>query len=111
MLAVESGSIRLAGKELSGLRPEDICRAGVARSFQITNLFPQLSIEEHIRLAVQARHPQRYDFWRLARAIPEIETETAAILRYLGLSGIEQAEAGALSYGGQRLVDMGLALA
>ena len=111
MFPVDSGSVRLAGRELSGLRPEDICRAGVGRSFQITNLFPQLPIEEHIRLAVQARHPRRYDFWRFARAIPEIEAETAAILRYLGLSGIEQAEAGALSYGGQRLVDMGLALA
>ena len=94
------------------MRPEDICRAGVGRSFQITNLFPS------------ALHRGEHPAWPSRRAIrsattsggsralsPEIETETATILRYLGLSGIEHAEAGALSYGGQRLVDMGLALA
>jgi branched-chain amino acid transport system ATP-binding protein len=51
------------------------------------------------------------DFWRFARAIPEIEIETATIPALSGLSGMEHAEAGALSYAGQRLVDMGLALA
>src|SRR5439155_860371 len=62
-------------------------------------------------LAVQARHPRRFDLWTSARSIAQIESETAALIGYLGLAGIESAQAGALSYGGQRLVDMGLALA
>ncbi|MBO0766595.1 MAG: ATP-binding cassette domain-containing protein, partial [Hyphomicrobiaceae bacterium] len=106
-----AGTIRLGGNNISGLSPDRICRAGIGRSFQITNLFPTLSVAENLRLAVQARHPSRFDLWRSARAIGEIEAETAALIRYLGLDGIESAEAGALSYGGQRLVDMGLALA
>ncbi|WP_225765425.1 branched-chain amino acid ABC transporter ATP-binding protein/permease [Inquilinus sp. Marseille-Q2685] len=111
MFTPDAGSVSLKGRDIAGLAPERICAAGIGRSFQITNLFPALSVEENLRLAVQARHPKRFALWRAARAIPEIEAETAELLRYLGLSGIEQAEAGTLSYGGQRLLDMGLALA
>jgi ABC-type branched-subunit amino acid transport system ATPase component/ABC-type branched-subunit amino acid transport system permease subunit len=107
----DAGTIRLGDGDISGLPPDRICRAGIGRSFQITNLFPALPIAENLRLAVQARHPSRFDLWRNARAIAEIEAETAALIKYLGLEGIEDAESGALSYGGQRLVDMGLALA
>jgi branched-chain amino acid transport system ATP-binding protein len=60
---------------------------------------------------VQARHRKHFDPWTAARSIKDIEEETAAIIRYLGVSGMERAEARALSYGGQRLLDMGLALA
>jgi branched-chain amino acid transport system ATP-binding protein len=111
MYRPDHGTITLRGKSIAGLSPEKITRAGVGRSFQITNLFPELTVEENIRLAVQARHPRRFDPWTAARRIDEIEGETATIIRYLGVAGIERAEAGALSYGGQRLLDMGLALA
>ena len=66
---------------------------------------------ENIRLAVQARHPRRFDPLTNALSIDAINTETDATIRYLGLAGIEKAEAGMLSYGGQRLLDMGVALA
>jgi branched-chain amino acid transport system ATP-binding protein len=111
MFPPDAGSILLGATNISGLPPDQICRAGIGRSFQITNLFPTLPIEENIRLAVQARHPRRFDMWTSARSIAQIESETAALIGYLGLEGIESAQAGALSYGGQRLVDMGLALA
>ena len=111
MFSPDAGDIVLAGRKIGGLSPETITRAGIGRSFQITNLFPALSVEENIRLAVQASHPARFNGWASARAIAEIERETAGIMNYLGVAGIEQAEAGALSYGGQRLLDMGLALA
>ena len=111
MFPPDAGTIRLLGRDIAWLAPEHITRAGIGRSFQITNLFPALSIEENLRLAIQASHPQRFNGWRAARAIPEIESETGAIVRYLGVGGMEKAEAGALSYGGQRLLDMGLALA
>ncbi len=107
----DEGDVLLRGRSIAGLAPEAITEAGIGRSFQITNLFPALSVEENLRLAVQARHPRRFDPWTAARSIAEIEHETAAVIRYLGVAGIERAEAGALSYGGQRLLDMGLALA
>src|SRR3984893_1382165 len=107
----ESGSVELDGKSIAGLKPEDLTGAGVGRSFQITNLFGGLSVEENIRLAVQARTRMRYAIWRSTASIADINAETAALLGYLGLAGIERAEASSLSYGGQRLLDMGLALA
>ena len=111
MFPPDAGEVMLAGRNIAGLAPERITQAGIGRSFQITNLFPDLSVEENIRLAVQARHPRRFDVWTRARAIEAVESETRAIMRYLGVTGIETAQAGSLSYGGQRLLDMGLALA
>jgi branched-chain amino acid transport system ATP-binding protein len=111
MFVPDEGTVRLHGNCIAGLAPEKITQAGIGRSFQITNLFPALTVEENVRLAVQARSPSRANPWTNARAIAAIERETAEVVRYLGLSGIEQAEAGALSYGGQRLLDMGVALA
>jgi branched-chain amino acid transport system ATP-binding protein len=111
MFPPDAGEIKLSGRGIAGLAPEAITRAGIGRSFQITNLFPALTVEENIRLAVQASHPARFNGWMSARGIAGIQSETSAIMRYLGVAGIEQAEAGALSYGGQRLLDMGLALA
>ncbi|SFD35332.1 branched-chain amino acid ABC transporter ATP-binding protein/permease [Methylobacterium sp. 13MFTsu3.1M2] len=111
MFRPSGGSIRLDGSEIAGLEPHAITRAGIGRSFQITNLFPGLSVEENVRLAVQARHAAHFSPWRDALAVREIADDTAELLRWTGLSGIERAEAGSLSYGGQRLLDMGLALA
>jgi len=111
MYVPDEGDVALRGQSIAGLSPEAITQAGIGRSFQITNLFPALSVEENIRLAVQARHPRRFDPWTAARSIDDIERETASLIRYLGVAGMEPAEAGALSYGGQRLLDMGLALA
>jgi ABC-type branched-subunit amino acid transport system ATPase component/ABC-type branched-subunit amino acid transport system permease subunit len=111
MYVPDEGTVTLRGSSIAGLSPERITQAGVGRSFQITNLFPALTVGENVRLAVQARHASRFNPWTPARAIESVEAETAEVVRYLGLSGIEQAEAGALSYGGQRLLDMGVALA
>ncbi len=107
----DRGQVTLLGQSIAGLAPEEIARAGIGRSFQITNLFPALDVEENIRLAVQARDPARFNSWRSAQDIPQVNERTQEMLRYLGLAGMERAEAGSLSYGGQRLLDMGLALA
>ena len=111
MFGPDAGTITLAGRSIAGLSPERICAAGIGRSFQITNLFPALSVAENVRLAVQARHPGRFDPWRNALRNEAVNAETASVLRYLGLSGIESVAAGSLSYGGQRLLDMSVALA
>jgi ABC-type branched-subunit amino acid transport system ATPase component/ABC-type branched-subunit amino acid transport system permease subunit len=111
MYTPDEGAVTLLGNPIAGQTPEQIASAGIGRSFQITNLFPALSVGENIRLAVQARHPRRFDPWTNALSIAAINHETDATIRYLGLAGIEGAEAGTLSYGGQRLLDMGVALA
>jgi branched-chain amino acid transport system ATP-binding protein len=111
MYPPDEGTVSLMGQPIAGHTPEEIASAGIGRSFQITNLFPALSVAENIRLAVQARHPRRFDPITRAVSIDAINTETDATIRYLGLAGIEKAEAGMLSYGGQRLLDMGVALA
>jgi ABC-type branched-subunit amino acid transport system ATPase component/ABC-type branched-subunit amino acid transport system permease subunit len=111
MFAPDAGAIRLHGAEIQGLLPYRICQRGVARSFQITNLFRGLSIHENLRLSVQARHPGRFNPWRDAESYPAVHAETAALARFLGLEGIEAVPGGELSYGGQRLLDLGIALA
>jgi len=107
----DRGEVRLRDRQIGGLSPEAITQAGIGRAFQITNLFPTLSVEENVRLAVQARANERFGFWRSASALPEVNAQTTTIIDTMGLRGIETAEAGSLSYGGQRLLDMSLALA
>ncbi|MCU0896975.1 MAG: branched-chain amino acid ABC transporter ATP-binding protein/permease [Burkholderiales bacterium] len=111
LLAPDTGRILLAGAPIAGLSPERITQAGIGRSFQITNLFPALTVQENVRLAVQARDPKRFAFWTGAHSLDAVNEETAAVLRTMGLAGVESAEAASLSYGGQRLLDMSLALA
>ncbi|WP_029005932.1 branched-chain amino acid ABC transporter ATP-binding protein/permease [Azorhizobium doebereinerae] len=110
MFRPDAGEIRLAGARIDGLAPHQVCAKGLARSFQITNLFPTLSVYENLRLGVQATHARRFDPWTDAAHISEIGAETQEMVAFLGVAGMEKAEAGALSYGGQRLLDMGLAL-
>jgi ABC-type branched-subunit amino acid transport system ATPase component/ABC-type branched-subunit amino acid transport system permease subunit len=104
------GSVRLYGKPIHRLPSHRICQQGIARSFQITNLFRTLSIYENLRLSLQAKHPGRFNIWRGIDSYPEVHAETAELIKFLGLEGIEQTEGGELSYGGQRLVDLGIAL-
>ena len=111
MFAPDRGSIMLGGRSVVGLPSHAIAAAGLGRSFQITNLFPGVSIAENLRLAVQAHDPSHFGGWADAQRNRRVTGRTAELIRFLGLSGIEHAEAGSLSYGGQRLLDMGLALA
>jgi branched-chain amino acid transport system ATP-binding protein len=111
LYAPDGGTIRLRGREVHGLPAQEICQRGIARSFQITNLFGKLSIYENLRLSVQARHKGRFNLWRDIDGFPEIHADTTSLIRFLGLEGIEPVLGADLSYGGQRLVDLGIALA
>jgi ABC-type branched-subunit amino acid transport system ATPase component/ABC-type branched-subunit amino acid transport system permease subunit len=110
MFPPDEGRVALAGREIGGLPAEAVALAGIGRSFQITNLFPQLPVAENVRLAVQAHDPRRFDVWRAADALTQVQAETAELLATMGLRGLEAAPAASLSYGGQRLLDMSLAL-
>ena len=106
----DSGTIKLNGREIQGVPSEPICHQGLARSFQITNLFKGLSIYENLRLSLQAQSAGRFNLWRDIDTTSDIHAETAELIKFLGLEGIETIEGGELSYGGQRLVDLGIAL-
>jgi branched-chain amino acid transport system ATP-binding protein len=106
----DSGTIRLNGRDLHDVPSHLICHHGLARSFQITNLFRGLSIYENLRLSLQSQHAMRFNIWRDIDSYPQVHTETAELIKFLGLEGIEAIEGGDLSYGGQRLVDLGIAL-
>ena len=110
LFAPDQGSVRLHGEAIQGLPIHRICHRGLARSFQITNLFKGLTIEENIRLSLQSRHPGGFNMWRDAGDDALVASETAELLRFLGLQGIESTLGADLSYGGQRLVDLGIAL-
>jgi ABC-type branched-subunit amino acid transport system ATPase component/ABC-type branched-subunit amino acid transport system permease subunit len=106
----DSGAVHLDGRSLHGLPVDRICAQGLARSFQITSLYRGLSIYENLRLSVQATHPAPFNVWRDVESYADVHAETAELIRFLGLEGIERSSAGDLSYGGQRLVDLGIAL-
>ena len=110
LYAPDAGAIRLHGRDIQGVPSELICHQGLARSFQITNLFKGLSIYENLRLSLQARAPGRFNAWRDIDHFASVHSETAELMKFLGLEGIENIAGGDLSYGGQRLVDLGIAL-
>lgn len=110
LFAPTKGSVQLLGRSIAGLPAHEICQQGLARSFQITSLFKGLTIEENLRLSFQARHPGKFNLWNDVFSYPDVLAETAELIRFLGLEGMEQTLGGDLSYGGQRLVDLGIAL-
>ncbi len=111
MFAPERGKVVLAGNVIGGLSPEAVMARGLARSFQITSLFPSLTVWEHLRLGVQARSNSRFHLLRSARNLTEVNTQTRELVKFLGLEGVEGVPVSSLSYGGQRLVEIGVALA
>ena len=110
LFAPSRGTVRLHGQPVQGLPPHRICHAGLARSFQITNLFKGLTVRENLRLSLQARHAGAFNAWRDVDRFDAVNAETDELVKFLGLEGIEDILGGDLSYGGQRLLDLGIAL-
>jgi len=88
-----------------------VVACGLARSFQITSLFPSLTVWEHLRLGAQARATRRFHPLIQARSLEEVNAQARELVAFLGLEGVESATVADLSYGGQRLVEIGVALA
>lgn len=110
LYSLDTGAIRLGDKTLGQEDPTAACQAGLSRSFQITNLFKGLTVRENLRLSVMARDGQRFAMLKRADELTTTEQQTRELILFLGVDGMELAVAEDLSYGGQRLVDMGLAL-
>jgi branched-chain amino acid transport system ATP-binding protein len=110
LYAPDEGRVRLHGRDIGAMPPNEVCHHGISRSFQITNLFGKLTIRENLRLSLQAQHPGRFNVWRDVDSYSAVNAEATELIRFVGLEGIETIEGGELSYGGQRLVDLGIAL-
>ena len=110
MFAADQGVITYGGNLLPPANPNRICLQGVARSFQITNLFKELSVYDNLRLSLLAKDDKRLNMFSHIDSLSELTSKTNDLVTYLGVRGMEGALAEDLSYGGQRLVDMGLAL-
>lgn len=111
MFVPDSGHITLAGDSISGLGAHRVVGKGLAKSFQITSVFQSLTVWENMRLACQARDPMRLRALRGAASLDKVNTEARELIEFLGLRGLEETPVSSLSYGGQRLVEIGLALA
>ena len=111
MLAADAGQIALGGEDITGLSPEARVRRGLARTFQINTLFPQLTALESVALAVLERDGHAHNWWRgLGRFGAEVD-EAASILRSLNLQKQLRRSTRELAYGEQRLLEIALALA
>jgi branched-chain amino acid transport system ATP-binding protein len=110
VLRPTSGSIAFNGEDITGLSPDRISRKGIARSYQITNILPNASVMENVRIAAQSR---RHGWNMLAhhRAFPDLMGKAEAVLDQVGLRGKAEELAANLSHGEQRNLEIGIALA
>lgn len=111
MLPSDSGHIKFAGRDVTRLPPHARARLGMARSFQITSIFHAMSVLDNTLLAVQAHDGHSYRFWRPARRDTRLTERAMAALRQVGLADKAMANAGGLSHGEHRQLEIAMALA
>ena len=109
--APSAGEIRLKGEDVTGLRPFEINRRGLSRSFQVTNIFPRLSVWENVRCAFLWSLGYRYSFWHGIDALAEVRARTESILEQINLLPRRQVQAGVLAYAEQRALEIGITIA
>ena len=110
-LVPSRGSIRLEGREIAGQRPYRIARRGLARSFQVTNIFPRLTVQENLRCAVLWPMGYRYDFWRRIDRLHDANERADEVLQQIHLTARRDALAGVLTYAEQRALEIGITIA
>jgi len=110
-LAPSRGSILYKGRDITGSSPATIARMGLARSFQISAVFPHLSVLENVRIALQRKRGHSFDFWRADRVLRELDSRARALLGAVGLSAFEDAIAVELPYGRKRALEIATTLA
>lgn len=106
-----SGRIQLNGEDITGDKPFEINRKGLSRSFQITNIFPRLSVFENIRCSVLFPLGYKYSFWHRLAGLTDAADRAQDILERIGLSGRHDTQAGLLTYAEQRALEIGITIA
>lgn len=110
-LQPSSGQITFNGRDITGLAPADIARRGLVRSFQISAVFPRLSVVENVRIALQRRRGDSFDFWRSQKALSAYDDEALTRIEEVGLTPFAHTTAGELSYGRKRALEIATTLA
>jgi branched-chain amino acid transport system ATP-binding protein len=106
-----SGDILVNGQKAGGVPPFQINRSGLSRSFQVTNIFHNMSVYENVRCATLWALGHRYVFWRFIGGMKDVEQRTEEILDLIGLSAVRETPAGLLSYADQRALEIGVTIA
>ena len=105
------GQVFFKGHDITHLPPHRIAHLGIGRSFQITNIFPNLSVLENVRLAAQAMGHDSFRLLRPAAHFRQYEERARAVIARVGLAGREQAPARVLAHGDKRKLELGIMLA
>lgn len=106
-----SGEINLRGETISGLKPFQINRKGLSRSFQVTNIFDNMSVRENVRCGVLWSMGYGYSFWRNIANLREVQDKTARILQDTGLIDQANESAALLAYADQRALEIAITIA
>ena len=106
-----SGSILLDGQDVTGLKPFQINRKGLSRSFQVTNIFHNLSVYENIRCGVLWASGYKYSFWHRVGGLSEVRHRSQEVMERIGLAARRNVPAGTLSYAEQRALEIGITIA
>mgnify|MGYP000976998330 FL=1 len=110
-LGATVGTVAFQGRDITGWAPQRVNRLGLARSFQITNIFPKLTVFENVRLAVMRQHPQPTAFWRRVDRLPAVREATDRLLEQVRLHSRAETLAGGLSYSEQRSLEIAMTVA
>lgn len=110
-LGATAGTVAFRGRDITGWAPQRVNRLGLARSFQITNIFPKLTVFENVRLAVMRQHPQPTAFWRRVDRLPAVREATDRLLEQVRLHTRAETLAGGLSYSEQRSLEIAMTVA
>jgi branched-chain amino acid transport system ATP-binding protein len=105
------GQIFYNGREITGSRPAAIARMGLARSFQISAVFPHLSVLENVRIALQRKRGASFDFWRSVRVLDELNARAGELIEAVGLTEFAATAAVELPYGRKRALEIATTLA
>ena len=109
VLTPSSGSIRFKGEDLKGTRQHEFVHRGIARSYQITNIFPDLTVHENVRVAAQASR-SRYNIWTNRNRFSELDAKADSALEAVGLVAKRDEIAKFLAHGQQRALEIAIAL-
>jgi branched-chain amino acid transport system ATP-binding protein len=109
--SLSGGDISLRDEVVSGLAPFQINRKGLSRSFQVTNIFPRMSVYENIRCGVLWSLGYKYSFWHNVDNLKDVNDRTAEILEEIGMQARAHIPAGVLTYAEQRALEIGITIA
>jgi branched-chain amino acid transport system ATP-binding protein len=108
---VSAGKILLKGEDITGLKPFQINRKGLSRSFQVTNIFHNLSVYENIRCGVLWSAGYKYSFWHRVAGLKDVQRRAEEVMERIGLAKRRNVAAGTLSYAEQRALEIGVTIA